>query len=134
MKRCHFMFSYSYNYKVCFYICLFLYLGFVYEYESICVPISTCNQRTSSFLINGIAISWSMASTHPYNIAYDHATGTYHFCFSNVTENILFTEFCHGSPDSTDCPLCSMSSGIFKFVSHADISIQGRPSFSINKC
>ena len=102
--------------------CLITVTGFIHQYRDVCVPISTCNSLTSSFFINGIVTTWPESSS-PYNITYDHTSEVYNFCFSNVSGNIVLIEFCHGFPDSTQCPLCSTLSGIFKFVSRADIII-----------
>lgn len=88
-------------------------------YEAVCVPIrGVCGARfVPKFFINGHLISWPLPGGTLYNITYSES---YSFCFHNITEEIVLTEFCHFT-HRDGCSLCSADSGEVEFLSYSEI-------------
>ena len=75
------------------------------------------------FFINGRLILWPQpAAEDGHNIIYHHASRKYKFCFSNVTEAIILTEYCY-QVHTSGCTICSADSGEIRFLSYSEIHI-----------
>ena len=92
-------------------------------YQGICVPIQVlCNQGVvPEFFINGHLTLWPTSGNSLYNVTYSETSRSYSFCFSNVTEDIVLTEYCYRD-HSAGCSLCSVESSEVKFLSYTYIS------------
>ena len=96
-------------------------------HQDVCILIQgVCDRGVSpQFFINGL---WPLSGSREYYITYSQNSSTYSFCFSNISSNIILTEYCH-EYHSAGCFLCSVDSGEIYFLSHTNIfaPVQGKP-------
>lgn len=88
-------------------------------FQDICIPIhGPCSTGSApDFYINGLLTSWP-ESGQLYNITLH--SQTYHFCFRNITEDIIITEYCLQG-HIAGCSLCSFRDGERVFQSRSEI-------------
>lgn len=104
-----------------------LSLGFIYKYTDVCTQVVSCHLVTSTFFVNGQIRAWHV-STPQFNITYNNSTNKYDFCFKELFENTILTEYCHiYVPPSELCSICSRNSGVFRFVSLSDLIVIMKP-------
>ena len=60
------------------------------------------------------------SNTVPYNITRSLDLGTYSFCFSNITEDMVLIEYCYQA-HLAGCPFCPLNLGEVEFLSHIEI-------------
>ena len=96
----------------------------VRHHQDVCVSIhGSCDQGVvPEFFINGRLTLWPLHNDGPHNTTYYEISRQYKFCFINVTENIILTEYCYRE-HSTGCSLCPVNSGEIVFLSQTYISI-----------
>lgn len=98
----------------------------VRHHQDVCVSIhGSCDEEigvVSVFFINGRLTLWPFRDNGRYNTTYYETSRQYKFCFINVTENTILTEFCY-QEHSAGCPLCPVDSGEIVFLSQTHISI-----------
>ena len=92
-------------------------------YVAVCVPIQgICSSGSAPrFYINGQLTSWPQPGGTLYNITYSRSSESYRFCFYNVTEETVLTEYCHHT-HTAECLLCSAASGEVQFLSYSEIT------------
>lgn len=90
--------------------------------EDECVPIQgpCSNGAAPEFFINEQLTLWPYPGTQQYNVTY--SSGTYKFCFINITEHVVLSEYCY-QHHSADCSLCSIQSGEIVFRSRSEIAL-----------
>ena len=102
-----------------------MYIGHVDQYyQDICVPLQgLCNEGiVPEFFINGHLTLYPLPDNRLYNVTYSETSRLYSFCFANITEDTVLTEYCYRD-HSAGCSLCSVDSGEIQFVSYTYISI-----------
>lgn len=110
-----------------------MFTEFIEQYfQDICIPIQgICSSGAiSEFFINGELTLWPGPTSPLYNVTYSSDSRTYNFCFNNITDNVVVTEFCY-QHHSENCSLCSDESGEIIFQSRSEISIKS-PSMEYN--
>lgn len=95
-------------------------------YAQVCVPIQgNCDPTSASaFIINGDWTQWPTPGNRNYNITYSEISDTYSFCFVNVTEDIILTEYCY-QQHTAGCMICfdsEMNSNELIFLSYSYIT------------
>lgn len=108
------------------YIFIFIILGQIYHYfQDICIPIQgECPSGfASQFFINGQLTLWPRPNNEQYSTTFNSFTGAYKFCFSNLTEEVVVSEYCYNI-HSIGCSLCSAQSGEVVFQTLSEIVIK----------
>lgn len=102
-----------------------LHLGSILTYyQDVCIPIQGACDRGAvpEFFINGQHMLWPWPGTSMlYNVTIIQNPRMYSFCFSNVSKDIILTEFCY-QDHLMGCSLCSADSGQIYFLSQTIIS------------
>ena len=119
-----------------------LSIGSIQTYnQDVCVPIQGACDRGAvpEFFVNSQHMLWPWPGRSMlYNVIITQNPRMYHFCFSNISRDIILSEFCY-EDHLMDCSLCSIESGQIYFLSQTIISasINGKPLacwlFSTNK-
>lgn len=96
-----------------------------------CVPIQGACDRGAvpEFFINSQHMLWPWpGTTMLYNVTITQNPRMYHFCFSNISGDIILSEFCY-QDHLMNCTLCSAGAGQINFLSLTTISvsIKGKP-------
>ena len=98
-------------------------------HHHVCVPIQgICdNGFAPGFVINGHWTLWPAPGNRNYSIIYSQVSETYSFCFSNVTEDITLTEYCH-QRHIAGCSICSDGSESNEIIlqSFSDIQLASK--------
>ena len=104
-------------------------VGYIEQYfQDICIPIyGVCRERYDpEFFINGELTLWPEPYDNRFNITWYPSTRSYHFCFTNVTQDITLIEYCYQG-HSAGCFLCSAESqqaGELYFLTHSNILLK----------
>ena len=75
-----------------------------------------------NFYINGRSTLWPEPDDRHFNTSYSEALSSYNFCFNNITEDTILTEYCFRGHTS-GCSLCPIESGEIRFLSYSDIHV-----------
>ena len=101
-------------------------------YGELCIPVRLCQQNQASKIIlsntrEHFHLTWrELGSRHNVNRTYDGSTGTFSFCFNNVTKTFLFLEYCdvtRAQPCESDSTFCC--SIWVEFVSRTHVNVAG---------
>ena len=99
-------------------------------YQGVCVLIlGVCGHGgPSEFFINDDLTLRPRSGNRRYNASYSSVSNAHTFCFINIIEDTILTEYCYQS-HIAQCVLCSASTGEVYFLSRSDIykSIQCKP-------
>jgi hypothetical protein len=92
------------------------------EYQEICILVQgVCSSASpSQFYINGRSISRPRSNTIPYSLTYSFDSGTYSFCFRNITHDAVLIEYCYQA-HVANCLFCPVNFGEVEFLSRTDI-------------
>ena len=90
--------------------------------QDVCVSIrGPCSTgAVPEFYINGLSTSWPEPDDQLYYITLQ--AQSYYFCFRNITEDIIITEYCYQN-HLEGCSLCSFQDGERIFQSYSEIFI-----------
>ena len=91
-------------------------------FQDVCVPIhgSCSTESAPDFYINGHPTIWPNSEGQLYNVTLH--SQKYYFCFKNITEDVVITEYCHHD-HLAGCSLCSTQNGEVIYQSRSEIFI-----------
>ena len=93
------------------------------HYQGLCVSIhGDCGPGAlPNFYINGRSTIWPEPGNRQFNATYSSALSST-FCFNNITEDTIITEYCYRGHMS-GCSICPIESGEIRFLSYSDIHV-----------